>query len=214
MATLNPARYFRLDHEVGAIAPGRLAHILVAPSLENPTPRLVFGKGRLAAEEGRLVIDDFQEPPAVKGSRPFAISRIAPELFQIAKRVDLARVPVITILDRTVTGAEEIAIAERNGVYEPPEDILRAFLISRDGHKTGRGFVKGFGRGVGGLASTVAHDTHGLLVLGSRTADMALAARNALETHCFLTRCITISAMPEIIQRPSQNSPFPLESLK
>jgi adenine deaminase len=183
MATLNPARYFRLDHQVGAIAPGRLAHVLVVASLENPKPRLVFGKGRLAAEEGRLVIDEFQVPPAVKGSRPFAISQIDPDLFRIAKRADLAQVPVITILNRTVTGAEKIAISARNGLYEPPEDILHAFLISRDGHKTGRGFVKGFGRGLGGIASTVAHETHGLLVLGSSPADMALAARKAIETQ-------------------------------
>ena len=53
--------------------------------------------------------------------------------------------------------------------------------LARDGRKTGRGFVKGYPRGLGGLASTVSHDTHGLLVLGSNPADMALAASEALK---------------------------------
>lgn len=53
--------------------------------------------------------------------------------------------------------------------------------LARDGRKTGWGFVKGYPRGLGGLASTVSHDTHGLLVLGSNPADMALAASEALK---------------------------------
>ena len=182
MATLNPARYFRLDHEVGAIAPGRLAHVLVTASLEKPTPRLVFAKGSLVAEEGRLLTDAYQKVDPVVGSRPFEIGHIHPDHFRIAERTGLATVPVITIVNRTVTGSEEIVLPVRNGFYTPPEDILPAFLISRDGRKTGQGFVKGFPRGLGGLASTVSHDTHGLLVLGSDPSDMALAAGEALKS--------------------------------
>lgn len=182
MASLNPARYFRLDHEVGAIAPGRLAHILVTTSLEQPTPRLVFAKGGLVAEEGRLLTDAYQQVDPVVGSRPFGITDIHPDLFRIAERPGLATVPVITIVNRTVTGAEEIALPVRNGFYVPTEDVLPAFLITRDGRKTGRGFVKGFPRGLGGLASTVSHDSHGLLVVGSNPSDMALAASEALKS--------------------------------
>jgi len=181
MATLNPARYFRLDHEVGAIAPGRLAHILVTSSLERPTPRLVFAKGKPVAEEGRLLTDAYHQVDPVAGSRPFEIADIHPDRFRVAARPGLTTVPVITIVNRTVTGSEEAVLPVQNGFYAPPDDILPAFLISRDGLRTGCGFVKGYPRGLGGLASTVSHDTHGLLVIGSNPSDMALAAAEALQ---------------------------------
>lgn len=129
--------------KVGAIAPGRLAHVLVTTSLEQPTPRLVFAKGGLVAEEGRLLTDAYQQVDPVVGSRPFWITDIHPDLFRIAERPGFATVPVITIVNRTVTGAEEIALPVRNGFYVhvPPENVLPAFLITRDGRKTGRGFV-------------------------------------------------------------------------
>jgi adenine deaminase len=55
MATLNPARYFRLDHLLGGVAPGRLAHLLLVERLENPRPHLVIAKGRPVARDGHLV---------------------------------------------------------------------------------------------------------------------------------------------------------------
>ncbi|MCF8063321.1 MAG: amidohydrolase family protein [Deltaproteobacteria bacterium] len=180
MATLNPARYFRMDNKVGAIAPGRLAHILVVPSLEIPTPRAVFSRGVLAAEEGRLTIDGFPETAAETGSRPFAVGPLEESTFRIEQDGRSGTVPVITIVDRTVTGREDLEIPVKNGCYEPPGHVLQAFLISRDGTRVGKGLVKGFARGLGGLASTVSHDTHGLLVLGSDPADMAAAAKDAL----------------------------------
>jgi len=100
----------------------------------------------------------------------------------VEERPHLDKVPVITILDRTVTGREDVSVPAKNGFYVPPDDLLAVSLTTRDGRKTAKGFVKGFGRGLGGLASTVAHDTHGLLVLGSRPEDMALAAKDALLT--------------------------------
>jgi len=182
MATLNPARYFRMDHEVGAVAPGRLAHILLVPSLEKPTPRMVLCKGKPVAEDGRLLVDPFPPPEPVPGSRPFTLQEVHPGMFRVEERPHMDKVPVITILDRTVTGREDVTIPVKNGFYVPRDDLLTASLTTRDGRKTAKGFVKGFGRGLGGLASTVAHDTHGLLVLGSNPEDMVLAAKEALRT--------------------------------
>jgi adenine deaminase len=180
MATLNPARYFRMDHTVGAVAPGRLAHILVAPSLEQPTPRAVFSKGVLAAEDGRLTVDGFPNAEPETGSRPFRVGALEEGTFRIERNGRSGPVPVITIVDRTVTGREELEIPVREDCYDPPDDVLRAVLIARDGNRIGKGLVKGFARGLGGLASTVSHDTHGLLVVGSDPGDMAAAARDAL----------------------------------
>ena len=180
MATLNPARYFRMDHRVGAVAPGRLAHILVVPVLEQPTPRAVFSKGVLAAEDGRLTVDGFPKAEPESGSRPFHVGPIEEGAFRIERNGRRGPVPVITIVDRTVTGREDLEVPVRDGCYDPPDDVLRAVLISRDGTRVGKGLVKGFAKALGGLASTVSHDTHGLLVVGSDAGDMAAAARDAL----------------------------------
>lgn len=181
MATLNPARYFRLDHLLGAIAPGRLANILVVPDLANPVPRMVFSKGVLAAENGDLMVNDFPEPYPDEGNRPFLIEGINGEMFRIREKQGTGSVPVITIVDLTITGREDLDIPIVDGYYEPPDHILKAFLITRDGSLTGQGMIKGFARGLGGLASTVNHDTHGLLVVGNDAEDMAAAARDVIE---------------------------------
>ena len=186
MATINPARYFRLDHLLGGIAPGRMAHLLVVDSLEKPTPRLVLSKGAIAAEDGVLSVAPFPAPDAEMGSRPFNTGPLNAETFQVACRESLENVPVIKIVNQTVTALAHWKstagrLGERNGVYQPEGDILAATLISRDGALRGQGFVQGFCSGLSGLASTVAHETHGLLVIGQRAADMARAAEDVLQ---------------------------------
>ena len=181
MATINPARYFRLDHLLGGIAPGRIAHLLVVDSLEKPTPRLVVARGAIAARNGVLAIEPFPAPEADMGSRPFNMGRLGPETFQVAYRQSHEEVPVIQIVNQTVTALEKIRIKEQNGFYQPKGDILAATLISRDGASRGQGFVQGFCPDLGGLASTVAHETHGLQVLGQSASDMAQAAQDVLQ---------------------------------
>ena len=54
MSTLNPARYFRLDGEVGSISPGRIADILILEDIKEPTPIKVVERGRVASDKGSL----------------------------------------------------------------------------------------------------------------------------------------------------------------
>ncbi len=180
MATINPARYFRLDHLLGGIAPNRIAHLLVVDSLEKPTPRLVLSKGAIAAADGVLSVAPLPTPEADMGNRPFNMGPLNAETFQVAHCKSLEKVPVIKVVNQTVTALSEIRLGEQNGFYQPEGDILAATLISRDGALRGQGFVKGFCSGLSGLASTVAHETHGLLVIGRRAADMARAAEDVL----------------------------------
>jgi len=181
MSTLNPARYFRLDHLLGGIAPGRLAHLLVVDSLEKPTPRKVLSRGAIVAEDGALCAAPFPFPEATMGNRPFNIGPLSAEKFQVPWRESLEKVPVIKIVNQTVTALEEMHLKERNGFYQTEGDVLAATLISRDGALRGQGFVRGFCSGLSGLASTVSHETHGLLVMGQRSRDMVRAARDVLE---------------------------------
>ena len=181
MATINPARYFRLDHLLGGIAPGRMAHLLVVDTLEKPTPRLVLSKGVIAAEDGVLSVAPLPTPEPDMGNRPFNTGPLSAETFQVAHRKSFEKIPVIKIVNQTVTALGEVRLRVQNSVYQPEGDILAATLISRDGAMRGQGFVQGFCSGLSGLASTVAHETHGLLVMGQRAGDMARAAEDVLE---------------------------------
>lgn len=180
MATINPARYFGLDATMGSIAPGRAANILLVRSLENPFPRLVMAKGTLVAEDGDLKLQEFPMPQANLGGRPFKRDNILRQRFKISSRGLSARVPAIGIVNQTVTERIDVDVPSQQGFYEPGGDVLAAFLVTRDGSRMGRGFIKGFCPGLGGLASSISHETHGLLVLGQKEEDMRLAANEVL----------------------------------
>jgi adenine deaminase len=182
MATLNPARYFRLDHLLGGVAPGRLAHLLVVERLENPRPRLVIAKGRLAARDGKPVESTVPRAEPGLGDRPFTLGRLEPEDFRVPVKATSGPAPVIKIVDQTVTAIEAMNLPAADGFYRAGGDLLTVTLFTRDGRQSGRGFLCNFADRLDGLASSVAHETHGLMVVGGREADMALAANHVLET--------------------------------
>jgi adenine deaminase len=180
MVTINPARYFRLDHVLGGIAPGRLANVLVVTSLERPSPRLVMAKGKIVAEAGELSVPGLAVPKPELGDRPFRLGNVDSEMFKMPYRSGFSRIPIIKIINQTVTEKQEDTVPVKDGFYWPQGETLFVCLMSRDGTKIGKGFVRGFCDGLGGLASSVAHETHGLLVLGQRAEDMACAAKDVL----------------------------------
>ncbi len=239
MATINPARYFRLDHRLGGISAGRLAHLLIVPDLERPTPRLVMAGGTVVSENGEPQAPPIELPPPNPDYRPFNISRLDPQAFRIEQQAPESHIPVIRVVDQTVTDIEMIRMPVLQGLYRPGDGTLAAALISRDGEKIGRGFVKGFCSNLGGIASTVAHETHGLLVLGQNEADMALAANHALDLRggvvladggeirasiplplggiCSLegipSLAVQITAMNSLLKEYGCNLPYPLWTL-
>lgn len=180
MATINPARYFRLDDMLGAVAPGRLAHMQVVSSLEKPTPRLVLAKGRVVARDGRLVEPVIGLAAPGLGARPFSMTPPGPDAFRIKEAAQGELVPVISIVNQTVTQREDLAVPAAEGYYQPQDEVMALTILSRDGKRRGQGLVKGFCPGLGGLASSVAHEIHCLMVGGQNPADMSQAAAEVL----------------------------------
>jgi adenine deaminase len=181
MATLNPARYLKMDGDVGSIAPGRIADILLLEDVSRPTPLTVVEKGRVAAEEGRLLTQSAPFPDMGNRYNPYAFDRVEKDGFKIrSKGVD--RVPVIDLKDKTVTRRLDWA-PKREGEYLLPsqkEDIRKAVYTRRERLSWGKGFVRGVGAAIGGIALTVAHETHGLLIVGFDDGDMTLAGNTLL----------------------------------
>ncbi len=183
MATLNAAEHFRVEHLIGSLMPGRWADILLTPSLEKIVPSRVFYQGELVAEGGKLVV----EPPvpdypdwirhtvtvrrgktgadfALKTDRPVADVRVI-ELYpdQIINEIGQARLEIV------------------DGSVQPDidQDVLKLAVVERHGKNgnIGVAFVRGFGLKRGALASSVAHDHHNIIVVGTNDADMAVCVR-------------------------------------
>jgi adenine deaminase len=184
MATINPAERYRLQYELGSIAPARLADILVVSDLTKFRIEAVFADGELVAEKGRMV----KELPRFIFPEKFMKSvklphTIKPEEFEIPfeNEGEEVRVRVIKALEGSVLTKhviERLEVGKAGISPDPDRSILKAAVIERHG-RTGNmalGFVQGFGLRKGAISSTVAHDSHNLLVLGYDGRDMALAA--------------------------------------
>jgi len=185
MATLNTAQHFRLERELGSITPGRLADFLIVSDLANLTIDRVYGRGVLLAENGKLVaeIAPYDYPSFAKKTIKLG-KRLSARDFDIksprpAKHVTARVIGVIE--NQAPTRALEADLAVSDGVVQMDRrnDVCQIALVER--HRGTGGVVNGFVSGFGytldcAMASTVAHDSHHMIVVGTNKEDMAKAA--------------------------------------
>ena len=177
MATLNTAEYFRLD-DLGAIAPGYRADIVSFDHLGRFQIKKVFKNGKLVADAGKIFSLPIRKrkSPEVKGS--VRIKLLHKDAFLL--RSDQPLVKVIQLIpNQIVTKKVMKKILLKEGVAYPDikEDILKIAVVER--HKAtgniGIGFVQGFGLKKGAIGSSVAHDSHNLVIVGTNDQDMLKA---------------------------------------
>ena len=177
LASLNPARYFGL-RQLGAIAPGYQADIVVLESLESLEVFRVYKKGRLVAKDGKCLLP---EPSLARESKLISMKLEELKAEDLRIKVEGSRIRAIRAAANSLITEEEILpVVERQGeaVSEPDRDLLKMAVLERH-HGSGRkglGFVRGLGLRRGALASTVAHDSHNLIVVGANDSDMVVAA--------------------------------------
>jgi adenine deaminase len=175
MATLNPATYHRLRN-LGAIAPGYQADILVLDDLRSFVPRQVLKRG---AAPRFLKLD---VPEWVR--QTVHLAEVGASSFNVAagpKRIRVIRV----IPSQLLTGTELVEPTTRDGciVADPKRDLVKIAVLERH-HASGRvglGFATNVGLERGAFASTVAHDAHNVVVLGVDDADMAACVQRMPE---------------------------------
>ena len=180
MATLQAASYFGL-RDVGAVAPGYRADILLLDDLKEVAVCDVYKNGKCIVKNGELTeTDSFIVPPAitdtVRGS--FHIKELSASDFFIEPQGGSCRVirliPNELLTDEWVTTLD---FSENNGV-DTARDIVKLAVLERHnntGHK-GLGYIAGIGLKNGAIASSVSHDSHNLIVIGTNDTDMAAAA--------------------------------------
>ena len=185
MATINTAEHFRLERELGSIAPGRRADFLIVSNLPGLVIDEVYAHGRKLAAAGKLTTDvpAYPYPPKAKNTVRLG-RRLTASDFDIPapKGANEVRVRVIGVIENQApTRALEADLPVKDGLVEMDRrnDVCQIALVER--HRgTGavvNGFVSGFGYTQDcAMASTVAHDSHHMIVVGTNKADMALAA--------------------------------------
>lgn len=173
MVTLNPAQHYRLDG--GAVTPGRAADMVIINNLEEFNVRKVFIKGELVADGGRAL---FKADP-LKLDCGFRLKPKIPGEFNITCDADSVLVRVIQVVEgQLLTLETEARLKCQAGVVQPhiEEDILKITIVERYGHdKVANAFVKGFNLKYGAIASSVAHDSHNIIVIGTHSRPIAEA---------------------------------------
>ena len=176
MATLNAAECYQLSH-LGAIAPGYQADLIVFESLEEMRIAKVFKQGRLVAENGEALFD-IVERPDDRVLNTVRLQKIVSE--QLALKLDSGAVNVIRLLSHSLVTEKvvrEVTVRDGIFVHDDQADILKLAVVER--HKAtgniGLGLLENYGLKSGAIASTVAHDSHNLIVVGSNDSDMLTA---------------------------------------
>ena len=176
IATINTAKYYGLK-DVGAIAPGYKADILVMDSQNVRMPRQVYKSGQLVCTDGVVVdIPKTVIPPEVMNT--INIKGIRKEDLKIPMNGNMANVIGI-VPYQVVTKHFKLQVAVKNGevISDIENDILKLAVFERH-HGTGNvglGLVKGLGLKSGAIASSIAHDSHNISVAGTNDTDMILA---------------------------------------
>ena len=177
MVTLNTARRFGMKG-MGGISPGWQADLLVVGDLKEFKVLQVYKEGAKVAEDGEFLVNDLPTPPPAPGAMNIAWEKIKGIEVQAAAEQMLV---IGVVPDQIITRKlkERPLIKEGLAVADPSRDLLKICVFER--HRgtgnVGVGFIKGFGLQEGAMASTVAHDSHNLMVVGASDSDIMAAAK-------------------------------------
>ncbi|MCX6356614.1 MAG: adenine deaminase [Candidatus Aureabacteria bacterium] len=175
LCTINPARHYNLDG-LGAVAPGKRADLVVIDNFVDFNIEMVFKNGELVARDGKLL------PPVLAGIRPPELLRgsiniqwLKEEYFHIRARKGKARV-IALVPGQLITTAELVKPKVSRGLVaaDTERDILKLAVVERHHASShiGLGLVRGFGLKKGAIASSVAHDAHNIVAVGTNDADL------------------------------------------
>jgi adenine deaminase len=178
MCTINIARHYNLEN-LGAIAPGKIADMVVIDNFKDFNVEMVFKNGRLVAKGGKLLPYALG---AIRAAEPLRssinIQFLNREYFQIPVQKGNCRV-IKLIQDQLITKKELLKPKVSQGMVVPDikRDILKLVVVERHqaSSNIGLGLVRGFGLKRGAIASSVAHDAHNIVAVGTNDADIMKA---------------------------------------
>jgi len=195
--TINAAEYYGVDADIGALSPGKIADVVFLDDLAAVDVTRVMVNGDLVVEDGEWITDDAlpdeaNHTAAIREAYPewarntVQIDPPAPGAFAVSAPAGAETVEAAVIRvheNQVVTSRETATFPVEDGEVVHSDDVSKAAVIERHGGdgSIGRGYVTGFGFERGAVASTVAHDSHNLLVVGTDDDAMARAAERTIE---------------------------------
>lgn len=186
IATINTAKHFRAEEEIGSITPGRLADMILSDSIDKIIPREVWFEGKPVARDGELTekIEVRKYPDWIKDTVHLK-KTVTADSFEVKctpEQADRGYVTarIIELVENQIVNHEKTdRLPTENGkvVCDLNKDILKLAVAERYG-KTGGvgvGFVRGFHLKRGAMAYSMSHDHHNIVVVGTNDQDMAVA---------------------------------------
>ena len=172
------SRYFLLNNR-GAIAPGYLADFAIIDNFRDFNVEMVFKKGVLYYDHGQL--KDFPKPQIEE-----YLDQRAHDTFHVTP---LTEEDFRDVRPRAVIGMVPGEIVTTDNGYadkvDTEKDILKIAVVERhkNTHHIGLGYIQGYGLKSGAVATSISHDSHNIIVVGTNSKDMAFAVNRIVENH-------------------------------
>ena len=187
MMTINTAEHFGVSRDMGMIAPGRWADVVLVKDLKNFKADMVIAEGQVIAENGKwkIKLPKFEYPSWVKKSVKLKRALKAEDFkLKVEGQKSKVKANVIGVIENQApTRHLTFDVQPQNGEVKVDfkQDIVKIALVER--HKGTGGITMGLVSGFGftancAIASTVAHDSHHMIVVGTDEASMAVAANS------------------------------------
>jgi adenine deaminase len=173
--------------DLGGIAPGKLADILVFDDLMKLKPKKIFVGGMLVLSNGTIVSKIKKHPVPKWMTKTVKLNKFTEDNFSIKSHSDLVDVNVIDMKTEIITkkGHETLSVKDENVIPSYDKDVWKVAAFDRTfgSTKYAVGFLKNFGPRIGAFASTWSFHENNMIVIGSNEKDMAIAANNLLRTQ-------------------------------
>ena len=187
MASKNCFDYYNMGMDLGGIAPGKLADILVFDDLMKLKPKKIFVGGMLVLSNGTIVSKIKKHPVPKWMTKTVKLNKFTEDNFSIKSHSDLVDVNVIDMKTEIITkkGHETLSVKDENVIPSYDKDVWKVAAFDRTFGSTKHavGFLKNFGPRIGAFASSWSFHENNMIVIGSNEKDMAIAANSLLRTQ-------------------------------
>lgn len=184
MVTINTAEHFGVARDMGMIAPGRYADILLVSDLTNLNTEMVIAKGKIVAKENQLLIELPDHPYPEWAIKSVHIGhKLSVQDFRLrSPKASTVKANIIGVIENQAPTRHlrvDVPVQDGEVHVDMERDIAKIALVER--HKGTGGVIVGLVHGFGfntqcAIGSTVAHDSHHMIVVGTNEDDMATAA--------------------------------------
>jgi len=187
MASKNCFDYYNMGKDLGGIAPGKLADILVFDDLKKMKPRKIFVGGRLVASNGIIVCKMKKHTVPKWMTKTVNLQKFSEDDFIVKSRANSVNVNVINMKTEIITERtnEDLLVKDGNVIASADKDVWKVAAFDRTfgTAKHTVGFLKNFDTKIGAFASTWNFHENNMIVIGSNEKDMAKAANSLVTTQ-------------------------------